>query len=98
MGLPFSCFRGSKKRKRGKTPNGDIPKSIRVSCALRYFAGVCAIDITLQHGISHVEVFKSVWMVVDAVNHTKELDIKFPTNHQKQVSINAEYKFYLFVV
>ena len=77
----------SKKRKRGSTPNGDIPESVRVSIAIRYFAGSDPLDIALTHGVSHSVVFESVWMVVDAVNQTKKLDIVFPACHEKQVRI-----------
>ncbi|KAG7365286.1 hypothetical protein IV203_038489 [Nitzschia inconspicua] len=36
---------GDKKRKRGSTPNGDIPTSSRLSMALRWFAGGDPLDI-----------------------------------------------------
>ena len=58
----------NKKRKRGKTPNGDISTVTRLSIALRYFSGGCPFDISLVHWVSHVEVFHSIWKVVDAVN------------------------------
>ena len=47
----------SKKRKRGKTPNGEIALSIRLSIALRYFACGAPLDLALVHGVSHTEVF-----------------------------------------
>ena len=80
-----------RKSKRGKTPNGDIPNSLYVSAALQYFAGGCPIDIALVHGMSHSQVFKCIWLVVDAVNMTVELDIKFPSNHARQQKIAREF-------
>jgi len=47
---------GETKEKRGGPPNGTIPSSIRLSCALRYFAGGDALDLAVVHGISHSEV------------------------------------------
>ena len=77
-----SC-RSRKKRKR-TAPNGVIHSSARLSIALRYFAGGDHLDITLVHGVSHSEVLKSVWIVVDAVHQTPELDINFPIDHAEQ--------------
>lgn len=36
--------------------------------AIRYFAGACPRDLAFVFGISHAEVFKCVWFIVDAVN------------------------------
>ena len=58
----------SKKKHKDGATNGLIVSSIRLSCAIRYFAGGRPEDISLVHGISHSEVFRSVWLVVDAVN------------------------------
>jgi hypothetical protein len=48
------------------TRNGLISTSLRLSAAIRYFAGGCPNDISVSHGISHSEVFKSLWLVVEA--------------------------------
>ena len=40
--------------------NGLIDTTIRLSAAIRYFAGGRPEDISLSHGISHTEVFRSV--------------------------------------
>jgi hypothetical protein len=58
----------SRKKHRNGAKNGIIPSTLRLSIALRYFAGGSSYDICLAHGVSHSEVFKSVWLVVDAVN------------------------------
>mmetsp|Transcript_5526 Transcript_5526/g.7065 ORF Transcript_5526/g.7065 Transcript_5526/m.7065 type:complete len:146 (-) Transcript_5526:808-1245(-) len=74
-----------KKRKRGKTPNRDISTATRLAMALRYFCGGHPKDIGLTHGVSGTtEVLKSVWYVVDAVNRTSSMNIKFPTSHEDQ--------------
>ena len=72
-----------KKHKNG-AKNGLITPEIRLSSALRYFAGGRPEDIALVHGISHTEVFNSVWMIVDAVNTAPELAFSFPEDHEKQ--------------
>lgn len=72
--------------------NGVISSSARLSVALRYFAGGSAYDIALVHGISHTEVFNSVWKVVDAVNACRELAIEFPSDHNKQRQLAAEFQ------
>jgi hypothetical protein len=51
-----------------RIPNGPITHFARVSMALRYLAGGQAMDIALVHGVSHSEVFESLWLVVDAIN------------------------------
>jgi hypothetical protein len=74
-------------RRKKKGPNGFIPPSIRVSAALRYFAGGSPYDIALTNGISHSAVFVSVWAVVDAVNAHPKLQIDYPRCHTKQRKI-----------
>lgn len=83
----------SRKRKRGRTPNGDITLITRLAMALRYFSGGDPKDIGHTHGVNNtVEVMKSVWYVVDAVNKTTSLDIKFPSSHEEQRKIASEFK------
>lgn len=60
---------------------------MRLSIAIRYFAGGSAYDISLTHGCSHREVFKSVTKVVDAVHQCAALEIKFPADHGEQMQI-----------
>jgi DDE superfamily endonuclease len=74
------------------TVNGVITTPIRLSAALRYFAGGRPEDIALVHGISHTEGFHSVWMVVDAVNASSELAFLFPEDHDKQRAIAEAFK------
>jgi hypothetical protein len=67
--------------------NGIIPSTIRLSIALRYFSGRSSYDISLTHGVSHTEVYKSVWLIVDTINTCKKLNIEFPSDHVRQREI-----------
>jgi hypothetical protein len=60
--------------------------------ALRWCAGGCNYDIATTHGVHPDEVYNSLWMVVDAVHATRELDIKFPTCHREQERPAIEFK------
>jgi hypothetical protein len=79
------------KRKRGSTSNGEIHPSIRLSCALRYFAGSDPLETATLHGISHTTFFESVWIVVNSINATKELNIRFPSDEESQRSMALEF-------
>ena len=68
-------------------PNGIIPYSTRVAAAIRYMSGGDPKDIQLVFGISNSEVYKSVWLVVDAINETTEFDIVYPSSHEEQREI-----------
>ena len=65
---------------------------MRLTSALRYFAGGSAYDLMGKYGISHSEIFTSVWAVVQSVNRTPELHIKYPHDFNKQLQIAAEFK------
>ena len=82
----------SKKRKRGSTPNGDIPWSSRLSIALRMFAGGDPLDILQVHGVSYTEVYYSFWNIIDAINACPQLRIKFPNEYDKQKEIAAGFQ------
>jgi hypothetical protein len=82
-----------RKRKRGKTPNGDISVATRLAMALRYFCGGDPKDIGHTHGVSNTtEVMKSVWNVVDAVNATSSMNIKFPQSHEEQMRVASGFR------
>jgi hypothetical protein len=88
---PYLCA-GIDWRKSPK--NGRIHSSIHLGAALRYFAGACPIDIALVFGKSHVEVFESIWKVVDAINACPSLNITYPmsNHHQKHIAHEFELK------
>jgi hypothetical protein len=82
---------GKKKNRNGST-NGLVTTVAPLSMAIRYFAGGRPEDIALVHGVSHTEVFNSVWMVVDAVLSCEELKFSFPSDHKEQRAIAAGFK------
>jgi DDE superfamily endonuclease len=65
---------------------------LRIRIALRYLAGGSPLDIALVHGVSHCEVIKCVWMVIDAINNELKLDIKFPTDHNEQLVLANQFQ------
>lgn len=74
-------------------PNGQrIETSVRLGCALRYFAGGSPYDLQVKYGISHTAVIDSVWNVVDAINTNKDFFIPYPTDHNEQCRMAAEWK------
>jgi len=79
--------KGSTKRHRNGAKNGLIPSPTRLSAALRYYAGGRPDDIAIAHGISHTEVYRCVWRVVNAVNNCPQLKIQFPADHAVQKAI-----------
>lgn len=85
-------FPKEKKQKRGRTVNGDISPALRLSMALRYFAGGDTKDIGPLHGVHPNEVLKSVTRVINAVHATPELAITFPEHHDDQTRIAEEFR------
>jgi hypothetical protein len=73
-------------------PNGIIDSSIRLACALRYFAGGSTYDLAPLYGISHTEVFNSVWYVVEAVNSHAPFFIEYPADITYQLKIAKDFK------
>jgi len=72
--------------------NGPILPELRLSIALRYFAGASMWDILISHGVSRTEAYNSIWEVVDAVNEIESFDISYPSCHIEQERIAAEFK------
>lgn len=70
-------------------PNGKITTSVRLACALRYFAGGSPYDLMTTYQIGLIDVYRSVWTVVSAVN--KEMPMKYPTCPMKQEEIAAGF-------
>ena len=68
-------------------PNGPITTSVRLACALRYFAGGSPYDIMTTYQIGHTDVMLSIWYVVHAINAHPDLKIKYPSSHDEQRAI-----------
>jgi hypothetical protein len=72
--------------------NGSIDSSVRLACALRYFAGGSPYNLMGKYGISHTVVMESVWYVVQAVNNLHEMDIEYPESAEEQNKIAQKFK------
>ena len=72
--------------------NGKIESSVRLACAIRYFAGGSTYDIMGKYFISYSEVMESVWYVVQAVNELERFDIKYPESAEEQRKIAREFQ------
>ena len=68
-----------------------IRTDLRLSIAIRYFAGASPLDLMITHGVSFASIYSSVWGVVDAVNKCDELKFEFP-NHSQQKTIARGFK------
>ena len=87
--------KGGRKGGKFKPPpirNGRISTSVRLACALRYFAGGSPYDLVGVYGISHTDVMDSVWHVVDAVNNCSKLAIAYPSSVEEQRKIVAGFQ------
>ena len=72
--------------------SGEITSSMRLSAALHYFAGGSPYDIMCVFCISYSEVLKSVWVVVDAINHCPQFHISYPSSleeHRRMVALKS---------
>ena len=54
-------------------PNGLISTKLRLSCAIRYFAGAAVYDLVLTHGMGRSTIYSSIWGIVDVVNQCDAL-------------------------
>jgi DDE superfamily endonuclease len=73
-------------------PNGPITPSVRLACALRYFAGGSPYDLMTSYCIGHTDMVYSIWYVVDAINAHAEFQISYPTDHGKQRAIAESFR------
>ena len=71
--------------------NGPITTSVRLACALRFFAGGSPYDIMGKYDISHSQMMESVWYVVEAVNNIDEFKIEYPESAEEQEKIAQEF-------
>jgi len=55
-------------------------------------------DILISHGVSCMEAYYSIWEVIDAVNEIESFDISYPSCHNEQEQIAAEFEKNLNVV
>ena len=62
---------------RAGAPNGRVPTKLRLSAAIRFFAGGDASDLVLTHGMGYSTLYESVWGVVDVINQSKHPHLQF---------------------
>lgn len=46
----------------------------------------------VKYGVSHTDIFTSVWCVVEAINRVEEFFIVYPRDHDKQRQIAAGFR------
>ena len=81
----FTC------KTRATTSSFYIPTEIRLSIALRFFAGGDPYDLSIIHNVCRESVYDSVWGVVDCINQCTTLSFSFPSLTEQQ-DICAGYK------
>jgi hypothetical protein len=72
--------------------NGPVSTSVRLGCALYYFAGGSPYDIMAKYGLSHASVYESIWAVVEAVNSFDEFSIEYPAPETAQLKIAHKFE------
>ena len=71
-------------------PNGGfICTKLRLSAAIRFFAGAEVWDLMSSHGIGRSTIYDSIWKVVDSVNESTDLSFNennspFPTMSEQE--------------
>ena len=68
----------------GSAWNGVITASQQLSIGLHFFAGGSVYDIAGNHGVCVREVYKSVHVVIGAINSCEDFDIVFPESEEEQ--------------
>jgi len=83
---------GVKENSKNRVPNGRITAAVRVACTIRYLAGASPYDLMTCFGISHTEVFQSIWFVIDAINNHPDFHMEYPAPAEKQWEIAKEFE------
>jgi hypothetical protein len=72
-------------------PNGKIPIELKLSAALRWFGDGSYLDILISHSLlSKAEVYNCAWDVVEAINSSPELQIKFPAMSRSKLLMSFQ--------
>ncbi|KAL3799112.1 LOW QUALITY PROTEIN: hypothetical protein HJC23_002240 [Cyclotella cryptica] len=72
--------------------NGKIGSAVWLGCALRYFSGGSPCDIMVKYSLPHKEVMNSVWYIIEVINKNREWYTTYPTGHDEQLKIAADFK------
>ena len=65
--------------------------TIRLACALCYFAGGSPYDIMTSYNIGYTDMIQSVWCAVDAFNAYSDFQILYPADHERQYAIAESF-------
>ena len=65
---------------------------MRLSIALRIFAGGYPLDIALVHGVNKTEGHYSTWRVVNAIHLDKSININSPVSYEEQRRVANGFK------
>ena len=87
----FGCKKGAN-YKPPPIPNGPIATTVRLACAIRYFAGGSPYNLMAKYDVSHTELVDLVWYIVKAVNGLTKLFIGYPTDHAEQKNIADSFR------
>jgi hypothetical protein len=71
--------------------NGVVSSTVRLACAIRYFAGGSPGDLMGMYCVSYSFVMDAVWQVVTAVNNLHEFYIEYPADQSAQRKIAATF-------
>ena len=87
-------FKGDsyKDRKRGVAVGGDISNPCKLYIALCMFAGASVYDLSVIFGVHFSTIYNSLWYIVDVINDTSEIGIKFPCSLAEQEKIAQSFK------
>ena len=85
-------FSGTNRFSKNYIHNGRITPSVRLACALRYFAGGSPYDIMTTYCLGHTDTINSIWYVVEAINSHPEFQISYPARHEEQRAIAEGFR------
>eukprot|EP00804_Cyclotella_cryptica_P028169 CCRYP_011015-RA/>CCRYP_011015-RA protein AED:0.23 eAED:0.04 QI:0/0/0/1/0/0/2/0/269 len=72
--------------------NGPVPSTVRLACAICYFAGSSPYNLGCVYSISYRSVLESVWNIVEAINMMPEFYIFYLESLKAQRKIDARFK------
>ena len=79
-------------RKRGIAVGGDLSNPCKLYIGLRMFAGASVYDLAVIFGVHLATIYRSLWYIVDIINDTSTIGIKFPDTLVEQEKIAEGFK------
>lgn len=71
---------------------GPILPEIMLYCCIRWLAGGMYSDIYMFTGVSRSSFYRSVWVVIHAINKCVELNMKFPHTNEEAAAAAAGFR------